>query len=168
VKLLIALLGLLTIPAAQAHEGHDHGAAPAPVVGSVAPRFEARTDLFELVGVLAGEDFVIYLDRADSNAPVEVAELEIESGAFKVKAQRADGGSYRIKAGPLAAAGRHALTVTVQAGDDADLLTATFDNASAKAMPGTPPAAAVAWPWLAGGAVLLAAGLAGMLRRRRK
>jgi len=169
VKLLIVLSLFLSVAAAQAHEGHDHGAPPAPAAGSVAPRFEARTDVFELVGVLAGADLILYLDRADSNAPVDGAEIEFESGAFKAKAQRIDVGTYRVQAGPLATAGKHALTLSAQAGDDADLLTATFDNAlPAGAVTMADDSKGWPWRWLAGAALLLAAAGALMIRRRRK
>lgn len=113
---------------AHAHDGHDHGDAPSPVTGGIAPRFEARSDLFELVGVLQGDDVVIYLDRAADNAPVMQAGIEIESGAFKGEAVPGNAGEFRLKAGPLAQPGKHPLTITVSAGDDADLLTATLDT----------------------------------------
>lgn len=167
-KLLIALSLLVGLAVAQAHEGHDHGAPPAPAVGSVAPRFDARTDVFELVGVLAGADLIVYLDRAGNNAPVDGAEIELESGAFKAKAQRIDVGTYRVQAGPLAAAGKHALTLSAQAGDDADLLTATFDNPAATGAAATADDHGELWLWLVGGGVLLAIAGAVAMRRRRK
>lgn len=168
-KLLIALSLFLGLAAAQAHEGHDHGAPPTPVAGSVAPRFEARADVFELVGVLVGADLILYLDRAVSNAPVDGAEIELESGAYKAKAQRIDVGTYRVQAGPLATAGKHALTLSAQAGDDADLLTATFDHAlPAGAIAATEAGVGWPWRWPAGAALLLAAAGALMIRRRRK
>lgn len=126
------LLLLLSLGAAHAHEGHDHGDAPPPVTGNIAPRFEARSDLFELVGVLRGEELVIYLDRAADNAPVTQARIEIdaEAAAFKGEAAPGVGGEFRLLAPPLARAGKHLLTIAVEAGDEADLLTATFDMAA--------------------------------------
>lgn len=172
----LPLLVLLSLPLgilpARGHEGHVHADEPKVAAIAAAPRFAARTEVFELVGVLAGGEFHLYLDRADSNAPVDAAEIEVESGAFTARAERSAPGTYRLKAGPLAAAGRHALTVSVAAGEDADLLTATFDNAPAAA-----GAAADAhdhrepWQWAAGGVALVllaAAAFAMRLRRRRK
>lgn len=178
-RFLLVLSMLLAFSAARAHEGHDHGdeKKAAPAAETVPPRFEARTDVFELVGMLAGDTLFVYLDRFDSNAPVDKAEIEIESGAFKAKAEALAGsaGTYRFKAGPLAQAGKHALTFSITAGEESDLLTATFEHVAAKA---TAKAAATTdghdhvepWQWAAGAAVLalLAGAVTMLIRRRRK
>jgi cobalt-zinc-cadmium efflux system membrane fusion protein len=114
---------------AHAHDGHDHGDTPAPVAVSIAPRFEARSELFELVGVLRGAELVLYLDRAADNAPVPQATIEIESGAFKGQAQAASDGTFRLAADALAQPGQHALTITVESGTEVDLLNARFGHA---------------------------------------
>ena len=121
---LLSVVGPLS-----AHEGHDHGDAPQPEAGSIAPRFEARSDVFDVVGVLRGSDFLIYVDRAASNQPVLEAAIELESGKHKVaiKATRAGPeGAFRLPAGALAAVGEYPLTLTVEAGDAADLLSSRF------------------------------------------
>lgn len=167
---LFLLSFLLGASPLRAHEGHDHGdgaQATAPAA-SAAARFSARTDLFELVGVLAGGELWLYVDRADGNAPVDQAEVELESGGYKARAERSAPAVYRLKAGPLANAGKHAVTVSVSAGDDADLLVAGFDNApavaAAPAASGDPRRLRIA-----GGALLLAAAAGGfwLIRRRR-
>ena len=178
---LLVLSMLLAFSAARAHEGHDHGGhgdekKAAPAAETVAPRFEARTDVFELVGVLAGDTLFVYLDRFDSNAPVDKAEIEIESGAFKAKAEALAGstGTYRFKAGPLAQAGKHALTFSITAGEESDLLTATFEHVAAKAAAKSAAKAGdhdhvEPWQWAAGSAVLaVLAGAVTMLTRRRR
>ncbi|MBL8478044.1 MAG: hypothetical protein JNK59_01945, partial [Sterolibacteriaceae bacterium] len=99
---------LLALSSAQAHEGHVHADEAQAAPATVAPRFAARTDAFELVGVLAGGELWLYVDRADNNAPVDQAEIELESGAFKARAERSAPAVYRLKAGPLANAGKHA------------------------------------------------------------
>jgi len=69
-----------------AHEGHDHGEAPraAPMPGS--PRVVATSERYQLVGIAEGEVLVLYLDRADDNAPVTAAALEVslDGQPFKV------------------------------------------------------------------------------------
>ncbi len=124
----VGLLACLLFGNAVAHEGHDHGADPQPVAGSVAPRFEARSDLFELVGVLQGDEVLLYLDRAADNAPLREGEIDIESAGLHGKATVDAGGVFRLKAGGLAQPGKHALTLTVTAGEEVDLLTATFEH----------------------------------------
>lgn len=142
--------------AAYAHDGHDHGDTPAPVTGDIAPRFEARSELFELVGVLRGTELVLYLDRAADNAPVPQAAIEIESGAFKGQAQAASDGTFRLAADALAQPGQHALTITVESGTEADLLNARFGHAPPVAV----SSAAAAVPLAGYGAAALLLGLA--------
>lgn len=174
-RFLLVLSMLLALATARAHEGHDHGdeKKAAPAAETVAPRFEARTDAFELVGVLAGDTLFVYLDRFDNNAPVDKAEIEIESGAFKAKAEVVAGnaGTYRFKAGPLAQAGKHALTFSITVGEESDLLTATFDHLVAKAAAKADDHGHVEpWQWAAGAAVLalLVGAVTMLIRRRRK
>jgi len=60
---------LVAVDRARAHEGHDH--SPPSAVGSTAsPRVVATSERYQLVGIVEGEVLVIYLDRADDNAPV--------------------------------------------------------------------------------------------------
>ncbi len=159
---------LLALSPAQAHEGHVHADEVQAAPATVAPRFAARTDAFELVGVLAGGELWLYVDRAGNNAPVDQAEIELESGAFKARAERSAPAVYRLKAGPLANAGKHAVTISVSAGDDADLLVASFDHAPAAAPAAGPAASDPRRLWLPGAALLLAAaGGVWLIRRRR-
>jgi hypothetical protein len=113
-----------------AHEGEDHGApaAAAPAVAA-GPRTEAQTEALELVAVLADKGLTLYLDRFDSNEPVADAQVEVESGAFRAVATQAAPGRYTVPAGPFSPPGRYPLVISVQAGDVADLLTATLEVA---------------------------------------
>lgn len=130
-KIALFLLGWWLIQPAFAHEGHDHGDAPKPTpVADAAPRFEAASEEFELVGVLHGRALTLYLDRYASNAPVEKAMLEVEVGKQKTQAKETEPGVYRLELGNTQAdakPGRHGLVFTVQAGDSVDLLTANLD-----------------------------------------
>lgn len=166
--MLVLFSVLLALSPAQAHEGHVHADEAQTAPATVAPRFAARTDVFELVGVLAGGELWLYVDRADNNAPVDQAEIELESGAFKARAERSAPAVYRLKAGPLANAGKHAVTISVSAGNDADLLVASFDHAPAAAAATVAAASDPRRPWLLGAVLLLAAaGGVWLIRRRR-
>jgi len=160
----VVLLGLLLLQPTFAHEGHDHGEEPKlPVAQDQAPRFEAVSEEFELVGVVQGQVLTLYLDRFASNAPVEKAMVELETGARKVLARETEAGVYRLDLAD-AKPGRHALVFTVQAGESSDLLTANLDIPAPK-----PPAAAAAFDWRRlgwAGLVLPVLGLWGWRRMR--
>jgi len=154
---------------AWASPGHDHGDAPAAAIGTAAPRVTSHSDLFEVVGMVEGNELKIYLDRYATNEPVTDAKIEVEIGNIKgVAAAQADG-SYSFKSDVFAKPGDLAVSFTVLAGKDADLLAGDLkignpadDHAHHKA----------AKPWLrwaayAGGALLLAAIAIVVLRRRK-
>ncbi len=155
--------------AAWAHGGEDHGDGTVPAAtGDVAPRAFAQSEAFELVAVLSDGKLTLYLDRYADNAPVPDAEVEIESGTFKAVAAQIAPGVYSVPGQAFAQPGKHLLTVSVQAGEAADLLTATLDLAT--------PAAGVehvhSWNewaiWGAAGALLAAgAGLVAVRRRKK-
>lgn len=135
-KIVLFLLGLLSIQPVLAHEGHDHGDAPKPVaVADAAPRFATASEEFELVGVLHGGALTLYLDHYASNAPVAGATLEAEAGKQKMRATESEPGVYRLELGNTLAAkpGRLGLVFTIQAGDSVDLLTANLDIPEPKA-----------------------------------
>jgi hypothetical protein len=128
----VALSALLALPALAAPGAHgpggEHLDQPNSVaVGAALPRFEARSELFEMVGTLHGGELSVLIDRYQSNEPVLGASLEVEMAGIKAKATfDADQGDYAIddpallKA--LSAPGEHALVFTLVAGQDADLL----------------------------------------------
>ncbi|MBU6466705.1 MAG: hypothetical protein KGQ30_08310, partial [Burkholderiales bacterium] len=159
-----------------AHGGEDHGNAPAPApVASAAPRAQAQSEDFELVAEVQGQGqaLVLFLDRFDSNAPVVGAQVEVDGGGPPTMAAETAPGVYRVAAGPWTQPGRHALTVSVQAGDTADLLSATLDvPAAAAAAPAAPlavgsPATTKRSFWALAGALALAA-LGGFTWLRRR
>lgn len=118
------LLLLAPLASVWAHEGHDHGPALKPVDIPVLPRFEAQGEAMEVVGVLAGETLLLYLDRFDSNAPISGATLEIDSPQLKGVAMAREPGVYEIAATALQAPGKYPLALTVSSGDLTDLLAA--------------------------------------------
>lgn len=151
-------------------DGHTH-AAPQPVpTKASAPRAAAVSEEFEAVVVLAGGKLVLYLDRFASNEPVAGAKVEFEGGGLKGVAAEKSPGVYAIDAGSLVAASvsaKHALTISVESGSVADLLSATLEIAAPKS--GVAP---VQWwsgwaVWLGAGVLVLAGAILLRVRRRK-
>ncbi|MEH0168527.1 hypothetical protein [Roseateles microcysteis] len=95
--------------------------------GKASPRIEAKSELFELVGTLAGGELSILIDRFATNEPLLKAEVEVETGGTKAKAKfHADVGDFSVDdeafLKKLSTPGEHALVITVMAGEDTDLL----------------------------------------------
>lgn len=172
----LPLLLALISPPAWSHGGEDHGDERPPATPTQqAPRASAQTDSFELVAVLNQGDapqaptLTIYLDKVDTNEPVEQASIDVESGAFKASAKPVAPGVYSVPAAALAKPGRYPLTFTVQSADTADLLDATLESGPHEATAGheanqahAPQASTLSglrarWPWLAAGITLLIA-----------
>jgi len=110
---------------ARAHEGHDHG-PPIVVVESTLPRVEANSPDFELVGIVSAGTMLIFLDRFQDNAPIQVARIEVSDGTSAVAAERQADGSLVLRAPWLTKAGAYNLTFTITAGDISDLLVGTI------------------------------------------
>lgn len=94
-------------------------------------RIEANSDIFELVGTLAGGELSIFIDRFVTNEPLLKAQVEVEFGALKAQAKfRAEIGDYKIDdpamLQKLSTPGEHPLLITVIAGKDSDLLDAVL------------------------------------------
>lgn len=125
--------------AASAHEGHDHGAPPPPVSASIAPRFDASSEGFELVGVFRDGKLTFHLDRFLGNRPAPDAELEVETPAGPQKAKSIGGGSFQIEAPFAAKPGSYDLIATVTSNGEIDMLTGALiipPEAAGKAKPG--------------------------------
>ena len=105
-----------------ADEGHDHGDEPAAGEGSASPRFEAHSDIFELVGIVENGQLTVYLDRYATNEPVVNAKVEFESGETKGVAAPQPDGTYLIKLDALSKPGQVPFSFTVTAGNATDLL----------------------------------------------
>lgn len=172
--LATALVAIFSL-SAWAHGGEDHGseAAPAPSA-ALAPRAAAATDEFELVAVLEGRKLTLSLDRFATNEPVADAQIEVESGGLKAAATQAAPGVYWIPGDSFAIPGKYPLAISVQAGESADLLTATLDLSHPVA--GAKPSSALngwaVWTgratWGGSGALLLAGAGLFAVRRRKK
>lgn len=158
---------------AWAHGGEDHGGeAAAPPMAAMAPRATAQTGEFELVAELVtgaeNKKLLLTIDRFSTNEPVADAQVEVDSGTLNAVATQIAPGVYAIAGDSFRPPGKYPLAVSVQAGESADLLTATLDL--------SPPAGGVEhshatseWAiWSAAGALLLAAGGLVAMRRRHK
>lgn len=143
-QLAAALVFLAAASLAPAHDGEDHGAAPA-VTHAIAPRFAARSAAFDVVGIVQGGQLALYIDRAADNAPLTKGSIEIEGEGVQLRLEAGPDAVFRAPAGILANPGRHALTLTIEGGDTTDLLTAQLDSTPDSA-PLPADAAAGSWP----------------------
>lgn len=125
--LVLALISVCFTPELRAHEGHDHGAEPPPPPPTIAPRGGAHSDRFEIVAVAQGKTLAIYLDDYKTNAPVDHAEVEVETPAGPVNAKAVGDGVYMVHAPFLEQGGHIDLIVTVSAGGDPDILPLSID-----------------------------------------
>ena len=128
-RLGMALIGAAALVAAAApfHSARahgDHGAAP-PAQTTSLPRVEAAGFEVELVAVADDHTLTIYLDRSDTNAPVDDASVEVAGeGIATAKAESKGDGVYTLDADWIHETGTYALTFTVLGGEIADLLAA--------------------------------------------
>ena len=156
-----------------AHGDEDHGAAAAPLpTATSAPRAQAQTDDFELVIEQQGPTLLLFLDSFASNEPVTDAQVELQSGDLQATATPVGPGAYRVAGDAWTRPGTHALTISVQTADTADLLSATLDIpapvAAAHIEKAGKPLLAGRTVWLLAGAALLFAFLVFAWVRRRR
>jgi hypothetical protein len=123
---LFAAAFLVAAPA-WAGEGHDHGEAAPAAVGEALPRFTAVSETFELVGVLSGKQITLYLDRFADNSPVRGAQIELEIGGAKFKAEKQGEDEYEVVLPDAPKPGVLPVTATVTAADEVDLLAGELD-----------------------------------------
>ena len=118
----LSLAACLLIPGlAQASDGHDHGEAPA-AAGPALPRFAATSETFELVGVLAGTQVTLYLDRSADNLPVTEAQIDLEIAGVKLKARKHGTDAFEVVLAEAPKPGVLPITAKVTVGQEVDLL----------------------------------------------
>lgn len=136
--LFFSALAARGAPGAHGPNGeHLDRPAAAATAGSV-PRFETRSEAFEMVGRLTGGELQIFVNRYETNEPIEGALVELEFGSLKATAPfHGDQGDYAVADGPFLAAlqvpGDHALVITLTTGQEADLLDAALHVPSSEA-----------------------------------
>jgi hypothetical protein len=142
---------------ARAHGGEDHDHDPVPVQQRAdSPRAYAESEDFELVASFEGERLLLQLDRWETNEAVEDAEIEVDSGGVKLRAQHLGANRYAVPGETFMRPGRHALVISVQTGELADLLVAHLDVPE-PAVAASPYALPAWMAWAAVGGLLLAA-----------
>ncbi len=119
--------GLLTPQFLMAAPGHDHGEATPTATGTALPRFSAVSDLFELVGVLKGQQITLYLDRSADNSPVTDAQIELEIGGQQYIAAKQGTDEFEVVLNEAVEPGLIPITAMVVAGDETDLLAGELD-----------------------------------------
>lgn len=122
-SIMLIVLASASIEHADAHEGHDHGAPPTPVSTTIAPRIDASSTLFELIGVYREGKLTLYLDRFSTNEPVGDATIDVETPKGAVKATPNPDGTFVLDAAFASKGKKHDLIFTVTAGDEIDVLT---------------------------------------------
>lgn len=153
---LMAALCAMPVLAADEH-GHDHD-APAAASGPALPRFSAISEVFELVGVVDGRQLTVYLDRFEDNAPVKDAKVELEIGGAKLALRQHAEGEYQGALAQELKPGVIAVTASIVAGQDADILAGELDLHEAAAAQDTHARGWRAYAaWAAGAVVVLAA-----------
>ncbi|MGJ7580097.1 hypothetical protein ACSFA3_07935 [Variovorax sp. RHLX14] len=132
---MLMLLCIVALAAPGAHGPNgEHLDAPAQqtaAAGGNTPRFETKSETFELVGTLRGDELSMLVNRFETSEPVLDAKVEVESGDMKAVARfHADFGDYSVDDAAflkaMKAPGEHALVITVVAGAESDLLDGTL------------------------------------------
>ena len=105
--------------------------------GSMRPRIETKSELFELVGYLHESELSVMINRFETNEPVLNASVEIATGTSKALAKfHSEHGDYAVDDPGflklVAASGEHPLIFTIVAGNDSDLLEGTLKVATAQ------------------------------------
>jgi membrane fusion protein, heavy metal efflux system len=161
---------------AHAGEGHDHGDAAPAAAGLASPRVSTHSDLFELVGIVDHNKMTIYLDRYSTNEPITKADIEIEIASdkapLKIKAVAQADGTFSVTNDLLENPGTYALSFTVSAGKDTDLLAGELQIGQNVAAKPVDEHAGHVRPWLHyagyGAAALMAVLLAVFALRRKR
>jgi RND family efflux transporter MFP subunit len=173
---------LLSVFPAFAHEGghDDDDAARALLAASTFPRVAARSETYEVVGILKGDRLTLYLDRAESNAPVTGAAIQVTIGTRDaVAAEPTPDGAYTLPLGGPLGAESIEVVFSIVGPDGDDLLIGTLQQPrppeAVAAAPGAPGWAA--WtrhvpppldnPVVLGFALVVLAGTFNEFRRRR-
>ncbi len=158
-SLILFLLSLHMAGTASAHGNDDHEhAAPAAPTTQVAPRASAQTEDFELVAVLQGRSLIIYLDRFADNSLVADAQIEVESGSLlKAIAKQTAPGVYVIELskGVMEKVGKYPLSISVQAGELGDVMTASLEIPDLSEEAHDHPEEGKTWWWIALGGLLI-------------
>jgi len=123
--LLFAAMAVFSV--AQSHEGHDHGVPPLTAPTAVAPRMEASSESFELVGIVRGEAMILFLDRFSSNEPITRATIDVTADGAAVRAEPRPDGTFLVRAPWVTRTGSVDLVFAIVTSETSDLLIGTLD-----------------------------------------
>jgi membrane fusion protein, heavy metal efflux system len=94
-----------------AHEGHDHGPAPAVAQSADAASLSGQTERFEIVARQVGDDLVVTIDRRDSNAPVDATLVSVQREGKTALLRQIGLGTFAAKAALLGAPAPHEIAI---------------------------------------------------------
>ena len=118
--LALAWLLIVLSPSVEAHD--DHGPAAPAASAPASPRTTAVSENYQFVGIVEGEEMVIYLDRFADNQPVTTARLEVAIDGTSIVAELQKDGTYEVASPLLKTPGSHEVLVSVADGTVEDLL----------------------------------------------
>lgn len=132
---VLLVAGLFAACIVAASPGHDHSDTSAVAnTGVASPRFDAHSDLFEVVGNLRASELSIFIDQYASNEPLLNAKVELESGGTKLTGQfRVAQGDYSFASKPFEKPGAYPILLTITTADDVDILAGNLLVPDAKA-----------------------------------
>jgi cobalt-zinc-cadmium efflux system membrane fusion protein len=141
---------LLSLSAPSAHEGHeDDDATRSALASSTYPRVTARSELYELVGIVRGERLSIYLDHVATNEPVADAKVKVAiADAEPVDAAPAEKGVYTTSFPRSARSGSVEIVFSVTSASGDDLLVGALSDAAASSTeaPASTWISSIPWP----------------------
>ncbi|MEY9594161.1 cobalt-zinc-cadmium efflux system membrane fusion protein [Bradyrhizobium yuanmingense] len=110
------------------HEGHDHGdAEKTAVVSSAYPRIAARSELYEIVGILKDGRLSVFIDDAATNEPVSGAALQVTIGdSAPIEASSQEDGVYTAPIPKGTPSGSVEVIFSINASRGNDLLVDSF------------------------------------------
>lgn len=111
-KWFVLVMTVLCAAFAVAHDGIEHDEPSPSTPTQIAPRFALTGDDVELVGVWADNQLVLYADDKYSNAPIDHAQIDIQSPHLNGTATALGNGVYRLRAQTLKA-GTYSLTISL-------------------------------------------------------
>ncbi|WP_225157821.1 MULTISPECIES: efflux RND transporter periplasmic adaptor subunit [unclassified Bradyrhizobium] len=110
------------------HEGHDHGdAEKTAVVSSAYPRIAARSELYEIVGILKDGRLSVFIDDVATNEPVSDAALQVTIGdSAPIEASSQEDGVYTAAIPNGTPSGSVEVIFSINASRGNDLLVDSF------------------------------------------
>lgn len=174
-KFFLVMFVAFALPAwagGDSSDGHTHGEptpAPAPISQGATPRATTATEEFEVVASLEGKSLVVYVDQFASNEPVTRAKVEVEGAGLKGVASETAPGTYVLAVPAPLPPARHALTISIESAESADLLAVTLDSSASVAVTHVVHTHSRSeWTvWALAAALLLVSGILFAVRRRQ-